>query len=216
MGISSSLKIAIPAITVPAVAGFSYFSSTKEDYEQDSLKSLIEWGGRRKVLSVNSDRHDNIWDEIVKEYKNGSFLKVDGISKDSPNKSQVKKYCKRAANFTDVKWFNLYRSLCTRGTLIDQMNADLSSQNKSWLTSTTESDWNDLKTAYGDGQGKDLLIPSKEQEKIKVQRDNITLQLLMGWCSSVSSKLYVNTEEENYKVAKFNCTKESVKQPKSN
>ncbi|AEG73705.1 hypothetical protein MHF_1471 [Mycoplasma haemofelis Ohio2] len=207
MSVPTSLKVALPTVAVPSAAGASYLVFFKEGEVKDSLKTLVTKEGKRVLLDVSNDNHDNIWSEIAKEYKSNNSITAKGISKEAADKEQVKNYCRTTASLTDVNLLNTYRDLCSRSTLRDQVNLDLKSKNKSWFTSTNTSDWQSLKDAYGSGDGESLLIPKEGQASATVTKTDITPELLMKWCSSISSNLYLNLEDQNYKIASFNCTK---------
>ncbi|CBY93381.1 hypothetical protein HF1_13730 [Mycoplasma haemofelis str. Langford 1] len=203
---SSLLKFAIPTVTVSFVAVGSYLVFFKKEGNKESLKSLIAKEGKRIILEDNSENHDYIWEEIAKEYKKDNAISVKDISKSNVDKTHIKEYCKKTSSLTDVGLLIEYRTLCSRSSLIDQINEDLKSQNKAWLTSKKKSDWDSLKSSYGDDSNSALLIPQKGQESTKVQKAAITNELLMEWCQSVASKPFVSIENEDYKVANFNCT----------
>ncbi|AEG73678.1 hypothetical protein MHF_1444 [Mycoplasma haemofelis Ohio2] len=209
MNSSLAFKVAVPTVAVPSVAGASYLAFFKQDEIKDSLKALIEKEGKRIVLEDYSNSHDNIWDEIAKEYKTSSIT-VEGVSKTNPDKAQVKEYCKNTSSLTDEKLLDTYRTLCSRGKLIDQINEDLKSEKKAWLTSTNKADWTANKTAYGSNGGANLLIPQTGQGSTTISKEQISEEKLMEWCSSVSFRPFVNKTHTDYTVSKHNCTKSNA------
>ncbi|CBY92752.1 hypothetical protein HF1_07440 [Mycoplasma haemofelis str. Langford 1] len=203
-------KLMMGAAGAAGLAGVSGVTYTvlKKDSPRSTLKELFDNSKGRILLDASGDKHDKVWEQLAKEYKDSRSGKVeiseDYVSKTTPTKDSLKRYCLEASSRTDTKELEVYSEWCSRNSLKTQFNS--SANGKKWNESTQSSDWTAAKTAYDQESGNDLLIP-KTGTSGNIEKNKSKAEDFMAWCPKQSNVPYVNNEDAEYKKAEKLCLK---------
>ncbi|AEG73167.1 hypothetical protein HF1_08290 [Mycoplasma haemofelis str. Langford 1] len=165
-----TLGSSVGAAGCAGAAGVAYWKSSstsdpKTNFNERFKKEVVG----RVLLDSSGDKHDPIWDQLVKEYKEASsgVLGFSDIDRD-----KIKSYCKSSSESTEEGKFQVYVEWCSRNTLRTQFNEKV--ENKSWIDSDVEEGWRDKASSYPDSNSGNLQIPKAGAGAGTVEKSSIT------------------------------------------
>ncbi|CBY92542.1 hypothetical protein HF1_05340 [Mycoplasma haemofelis str. Langford 1] len=188
--------VGIPSAVVGA-AGVSAYSMGDNSKSLKKLKDLFDSTEGRILLDAIGDKHDLVWQQIVKEHGESSS-KIKGVN----SKETLKAYCSRTADSTNSGDLTVYSAWCSRNTFRAQMN----SSTKKWNDSEVDTEWEKNKQAYSQESTENFLI-TKAGTQENIEKASITPQDLRDWCSKRALSPFINTEDKDYLIADKFCFK---------
>ncbi|AEW45529.1 hypothetical protein MHC_03345 [Mycoplasma haemocanis str. Illinois] len=194
------------SVGVVGVAGVSYWKLSSNQEIKASLKERFKRGvSGRVLLDSVGDKHDSVWGQLAKEYKETYKDSVGALGLSDIDKDKIKDYCKSNSKSTEEGKFESYVEWCSRNTLRTQFNDKVS--NKTWIDSKEQADWKDKATNYPNDNTGNLQIPKSDASSGTIGKSEVTWEKIMNWCAPQTEIPFLNAEDVGYKRAESLCTK---------